>query len=250
VDKLSVLSVAASTRAHQKGSSSVPQQQHQNFGLHLAPETHVSSTNGQGLHEDTLRNDNVGLSTRSGNSAVTAINHQTSGTEFYGQSSNVVLVKQLLQQAQNRQSTRLDTSKTQLSATTSSATTTSLDGYSINDPGGRMYATSPSEDPKVFGSSQTPLSIVDLFCDESSEPPDPRPGSPVTVAGRAQKPRPKNPTSPFSNSVPASSNNSTRPIKFYHAERPNSSDASTLPMINIIRQDLPKPRVSTHPSAS
>jgi hypothetical protein len=75
LDKLSVLSVAASTRAHQKGSSPAPQQQHQNFELHLAPETHVSSTNGQGLQQDTLRNDNVGLSTGSGNDAVAAINH-------------------------------------------------------------------------------------------------------------------------------------------------------------------------------
>jgi hypothetical protein len=229
------LSNAASTRAHQTGSSPVPQQQHENFGLHLAPETQVSSTNVQVLHEDALRNDNDGLSTGSGNDAVAAINHQTSGTEFYGQSSNVVLVKQLLQQARNKQSMRVATSTTHLPDTKSPATTTSLDGYSIGGPGGRMHATSPSEDPKDGDTSQTPLSVVELFCDESSELPDPRPGSPVTVAGRAQKSRPKDPTSPLRNSVPASSSNSIRPRKFYHAELPNSSDARTLPMANIIR---------------
>jgi hypothetical protein len=206
----------------------------------LAPETHVSSTNGQGLHEDTLRNDNIALSTGSGNDAVAAVSHQTSGTEFYGQSSNVVLVKQLLQQARNRQSTTTGTSTTQLSDATSPATTTSLDGYSISGPGGRMQATSPSEDPKDGEISQTPLSVVDLFCDESSELPDPRPGSPVTVAGRAQKSRPKDPTSPLSNSVPTSSNNSTRPLKVYNAEISNSSDARTLPMANIIRARPPQ----------
>jgi hypothetical protein len=113
VDKLSVLSIETSTRAHQTGSSPVSQHHHENFGFHLAP--CVSSTNSHGLHDDTLRNDNVRLSTGSGNDAVAAINHQTSGTEFYEQSSNVVLVKQLLQQARNGPSTKIDTSKTQLS---------------------------------------------------------------------------------------------------------------------------------------
>jgi hypothetical protein len=126
------------------------------------------------------------------NETLLAVNHQTSGTEFYGPSSNFVSLNKLLSKAR------------QLIATTPTVTDLPdchpvssgvLPASSANSPQPatvRSHSTTVHT-PRVthniasIDPSQTPLSVVNLLCDETASLPDPRPASPVTVAGRAQK---------------------------------------------------------------
>lgn len=118
-----------------------------------------------------------------------AVNHQTSGTEFYGQSSNFVSLNKLL-------------SKTRQLIATNLAIPVSTERHpvgpfrpdsSIDSPNPSTARSHSVQTPSLtqnlasIDSSQTPLSVVNLLCDESATLPDPRPTSPVTVAGRAQK---------------------------------------------------------------
>ncbi|KAE9365851.1 hypothetical protein N431DRAFT_562552 [Stipitochalara longipes BDJ] len=126
------------------------------------------------------------------NETLLAVNHQNSGTEFYGSSSNFVSFNKLLSKARQLISKDSDMPTTaeihsvdpghfQVSSVDSlDSGTTRLQPTSIRTPG--LTQTAASTEP-----SQTPLSVVNLLCDETAILPDPRPASPVTVAGRALK---------------------------------------------------------------
>lgn len=126
------------------------------------------------------------------NETMLAVNHQTSGTEFYGPSSNFVSLNKLLSKA--RQLIAADPAKPastdhhtvgpgflpDSSAGSSNLRTVRSQSTAAETPG--LTQNLSSIDPP-----HTPLSVVNLLCDETATLPDPRPSSPVTVAGRAQK---------------------------------------------------------------
>jgi hypothetical protein len=126
------------------------------------------------------------------NETMLAVNHQTSGTEFYGPSSNFVSLNKLLSKA--RQLFAADPAK--LASTDHHTVSPGFlpDSYagSSNPRTARSQSTA-AETPGLpqnlasIDPSHTPLSVVNLLCDETATLPDPRPSSPVTVAGRAQK---------------------------------------------------------------
>ena len=118
-----------------------------------------------------------------------AVNHQTSGTEFYGQSSNFVSLNELLSKTRQLISTNLaipvSTERHPVSpfrphSSIESPTPSTARSHSVQTP-------SLAQNLALIDSSQTPISVVNLLCDESATLPEPRPTSPVTVAGRAQK---------------------------------------------------------------
>lgn len=116
---------------------------------------------------------------------IAAINQQTSGTEYYGQSSNFVLLNQLLSQARNR----LLAGSPDFSSNLAAQSQSSPAHPQVEQSPSLTVDSSPAGETRPNDPSQTPLSVVNLLCDESATLPDPRPKSPVTVAGRAQKAR-------------------------------------------------------------
>jgi hypothetical protein len=129
---------------------------------------------------------------------VAAINQQTSGTEFYGRSSNFVLLNQLLSQARER----LPAGSPEFPSNPSPITRSSPSHVSAARHQSVEGNPTPPVDAGPGDASQTPLSVINLLCDESATLPDPRPASPVTVAGRSQKLQSRNGRNHVNSQVP------------------------------------------------
>jgi len=122
---------------------------------------------------------------------VAAINQQTSGTEFYGRSSDFVLLDQLLSQAHmqlsNGNKTQAFTRHSPVFETSSRSQSSSNCQLHARDHSSEMN-TSLRNPNLPSDASQTPLSVVNFLCDENATLSSPRSASPLTVAGRAQQP--------------------------------------------------------------
>ena len=120
---------------------------------------------------------------------IITINRQTSGTEFYGPSSNFVSLNELLAKARkcisrNNPAEISSTRGPEVFSENRLERVPSLPHGSSQSTAGDSPNTTFS--PKDH--SRTPLSVVDLLCDENATLPEPPPTAPVTVAGRAPKP--------------------------------------------------------------
>lgn len=172
-----------------------------------------------------------------------AVNHQTSGTEFYGQSSNFVSLNEFLSKTRHLIATNLAIPV----STERHPVGPFLPQSSIDSPNPSIAYSHSVQTPSLtqnlasIDPSQTPLSLVNLLCDETATLPDPRPTSPVTVASRAQKQPSTTAVTPATPQTcsPHSSNESQKsrisrtqpPIEGDQATTQNSSDCFGNPML-------------------